>query len=242
MKKKNNAKAKTKSKIKFAGAAAAAAALGSGLLATRVRNLNKEDTQRWDDTAGVYGIKSAVNKKVYARLTELIKSELNTDMRVLEIASATGELARDIAEDCGYIVASDISEAMIQKARSRGTPDNLMWDIQDGACLTYPDGSFDAVIIVDALHAVAYPEDILDQAKRVLKENGIIIVPNHINTGGITETVKDNAKGFFGFTDYNAWNYDEYIEFIAENGLRIVKEELIEGSMPVAYVSAVKEE
>lgn len=237
---KKKSKKKGSCKPKIIGAAAAVAALGAGIFATRIKNLRKEDTELWDDVAGVYGLKSTINRKTYNKLGEIIKEDIEDDMRVLELATATGEIARSIADSCGYIIASDFSEAMIEKARSKGTPDNLMWDIQDAACLTYPNESFDAVIIVDALHAVQYPEEILDQAGRVLKKDGILIVPNHIAMGGIAESVKGGTKGFFGFDTYNTWNYEEYIDFIDSNGWNILKEEFINGSVPMAYVAAAK--
>ncbi len=233
-------KKKRSCKPKFIGAAAAATAIGAGIFATRIRNMKKEDTELWDDVAGVYGLKSAINRKTYNKLRELIKEDIEDDMKVLEIATATGDIARDLADSCGYIIASDFSEAMIKKAKSKGTPQNLMWDIQDAACLTYPDESFNAVIIVDALHAVQYPEEILDQAKRVLKKDGILIAPNHIAMGGLAESVKGGTKEFFGFDTYNEWNYEEYIDFIASNGWNILKEEFIAGSVSMAYVMAEK--
>jgi len=240
MKKKKKKKGSIQTKM--IGAAAAAAAIGAGILITRSRNMQKEDSQLWDGVSKVYGMKAAVNRKTYDKMIELIKLELAPDMKVLEIASATGEIAREIAPECGHIIASDFSEAMLERARSKGTPDNLMWDLQDASCLTYTNESFDVVIIVDAMHVMPFPKEVLDQAKRVLKPDGVLIAPNHVTKGDIADTVKDGAKEMLGMGSYNEWGYDEYLDLIKSNGWNIVHDELIEGMMPTAYVVAEKDE
>lgn len=224
------------------GAVTAAAAAAAGILSIRKKNKSKSDYALWEDTAKIYELKFKLNSRCYDEIIRMIKEELTPEMRVLEIAASTGDIAREIADGCGPIIASDFSETMINKAREKGTPVNLMWDIQDAECLTYPDESFDAVIIVNALNIMEDPQTVIEQAKRVLKPEGVLIVPNYVEMGGKREKLTSGLRSFFGYKNYTTWTYESYITFLAENGLTAVRQDLITGANPVAFVVAMRDD
>src|SRR5579863_7517697 len=71
-------------------------------------------------------------------------------MRVLDIATGTGlsaEAALAAVGPTGHVTAADISPAMAGRARERlGEVPNVSVSVEDGQALSFPDGSFDAVL------------------------------------------------------------------------------------------------
>ena len=49
--------------------------------------------------------------------------------------------------------------------------------------LPYADESFDVVIVSNALHIVPQPEKALQEIKRVLKDDGVLIAPTFTHAG-----------------------------------------------------------
>src|SRR5689334_8860697 len=77
----------------------------------------------------------------------LSHARLAPGMRVLDIATGTGlaaEAAVQAVGPSGHVTATDISPAMIAKARERlgGLP-NVSFSIEDGQALSFPDADFD---------------------------------------------------------------------------------------------------
>ena len=60
--------------------------------------------------------------------------------------------------------------------------------------LPYADKSFDVVIVSNALHIVPQPEKALQEIKRVLKEDGVLIAPTFTHAGN---SFSGKVKAFF---------------------------------------------
>jgi ubiquinone/menaquinone biosynthesis C-methylase UbiE len=71
-------------------------------------------------------------------------------MRVLDVATGTGlsaEAALAAVGPTGHVAASDLSPAMVDKARERlGNVPNASVSVEDGQALSFLDGSFEAVL------------------------------------------------------------------------------------------------
>lgn len=225
----------------IAGLAAVMAA-GAVIYKKSKNNRNKDEYTLWEDTAAFYDLKFLHNKKLYNKIIEMIGEELNPDMKVLELAAATGVVARGISPYCGSIIASDFSEKMISKAKSHRTPPNLLWDVQDAEFLTYPDDSFDAVVMVNALDTMTNPEAVIEQVKRVLNKDGIFIAPGIVTMPGITSNTVNMLKSSIGYGSHSYWDYDEYVNMFEDYGFKVIRSEFIGGRLPVAFVVAVKGE
>jgi SAM-dependent methyltransferase len=69
--------------------------------------------------------------------------------RVLEVAAGTGALTRAMSSRLpagAEIVATDLNEAMLDRARSVGTSRRVEWRRADALALPFPDASFDVVV------------------------------------------------------------------------------------------------
>jgi len=98
--------------------------------------------------------------------------------RVLDVATGTGIAAFMAAErsgDGGEVVATDISERMLEQtqayARERGVT-NMRFQRADAEELDFPDDSFDAVACVLGLMYPADPQRAIEQMYRVLRPGG----------------------------------------------------------------------
>jgi ubiquinone/menaquinone biosynthesis C-methylase UbiE len=72
--------------------------------------------------------------------------------RVLDVGCGAGSFAVRLADRAEHVDAVDKSEAMIEAARRRPTPANVAYTPGDVMELPLPDGAYDAIVSVTALH------------------------------------------------------------------------------------------
>jgi ubiquinone/menaquinone biosynthesis C-methylase UbiE len=103
-------------------------------------------------------------------------AEVKPGMRVLDIATGTGlsaEVALSVVSPTGHVTASDLSPAMIDKARERlGSAPNASTSVEDGQALSFLDESFDAVLCNLGLMFFPDPVRGLSEFRRVLRRGG----------------------------------------------------------------------
>ena len=133
----------------------------------------------WDLYAPIYSRAMRAEERSYAflyrRIPKLVRAK-----EVLELATGPGVLAKRIAPVTKRMLATDYSEGMIAEAKKGACPKNLRFEVADALSLPYADASFDAVIIVNALHLLPEPERALREIARVLRQDGILIAPNFV--------------------------------------------------------------
>ncbi|MGY3120607.1 SAM-dependent methyltransferase [Bradyrhizobium sp. S3.14.4] len=99
--------------------------------------------------------------------------------RVLEVGVGTG-ISLPLYAPHLRIFGTDISEAMLDKARQRVTEGNLKnvegLAVMDAEKLEFPDNSFDVVMAQYVVTAVPNPEVALDEFARVLRPGGELII------------------------------------------------------------------
>ena len=103
--------------------------------------------------------------------------------RVLDIGSGSGRLAIELARrspDALKIIGLDMSREMLEKARfnarQAGVGDRVRFVQADASALPFPDGSFDLVISYASLHHWLDPVAVFNEARRVIKPGGTIII------------------------------------------------------------------
>src|SRR5262249_1204628 len=94
-------------------------------------------------------------------------------MRVLDIATGTGlsaEAALAAVGPTGHVTASDLSPAMVDRARERlGNAPNASVSVEDGQALSFLDGSFEAVLCNLGLMFFPNPARGLSEFRRGLR-------------------------------------------------------------------------
>ncbi len=122
----------------------------------------------WDKNAGRYDRFMRKDRAAYDEMYELIRPVVK-GKTVLELATGTGLIAKNIVNAAAHIEATDASAEMIAEAKRDNRSAKLHFSVQDMFRLPYADKSFDVVIVSNALHIVPQPEKALAEIRRVLK-------------------------------------------------------------------------
>ena len=196
----------------------------------------------WDRNAGLYDCFMRKDKAVYEKMYELICSVVK-DKTVLELATGTGLIAKHIVKATAHIEATDASAEMIAEAKRDNQSAKLHFSVQDMFRLPYANKSFDVVIVSNALHIVPQPEKALQEIKRVLKDDGVLIAPTFTHAGN---SFSGKVRAFFmklaGFPLRSKWTSAEYLRFLSQNGWTVRKSAVLKASFPLTYTECVKSE
>jgi phosphatidylethanolamine/phosphatidyl-N-methylethanolamine N-methyltransferase len=139
--------------------------------------------------------------------------------RVLEVGIGTG-ISLPLYGPNVRIFGTDISEAMLKKAKQRVTELRLKnvegLSVMDAEKLEFPDNSFDVVMAQYVVTAVPNPEVALDEFARVLRPGGELIILTRVSAdAGMRRFIEQQLQpvvtrlGFrtaeFGWSRYTRW-------------------------------------
>jgi len=115
-------------------------------------------------------------------LRERIAGELHSARRILEMGCGSCELVRFLAEESGpRVIGVDIADGNFPD--DSGLAEGIECRKADAGHLDFiPNGAFDAVVSVYALHEMEKPLEILTEANRVLRTGGEVLLvdfPRH---------------------------------------------------------------
>ena len=194
----------------------------------------------WDKNAGRYDRFMRKDRAAYDEMYELIRPVVR-HKTVLERATGTGLIAKKIVNAAAHIEATDASTEMIAEAKRDNRSAKLHFSVQDVFRLPYADKSFDVAIVSNALHIVPRPEKALQEIKRVLKDDGVLIAPTFTHAGN---SFSGKVKAFFmkpaGFPLHSRWTSEEYLRFLRQNGWTVQKSVVLKASFPLTYAECVK--
>ena len=202
----------------------------------------REHKNFWDRNAGRYDRFMRKDRAAYEKMYELIRPIVKAKT-VLELAAGTGMIAKNIVIAAAHIEATDASAEMIAEAKRDSRSARLHFSVQDMFRLPYADGSFDAVIVSNALHIVPQPEKALREIRRVLKDDGVLIAPTFTHAGN---SFFGKVRAFFmklaGFPLHSRWTSEEYLTFLQQNGWTVRKSVVLKASFPLTYTECMKSE
>ena len=202
----------------------------------------QEHKDFWDKNAGRYDRFMRKDRAAYEKMYELIRPIVK-NKTVLELATGTGLIAKNIVNAAAHIEATDASAEMIAEAKRDNRTAKLYFSVQDMFCLPYANQSFNVVIVSNALHIVPQPEKALQEIKRVLKDDGVLIAPTFTHAGN---SFSGKVKAFFmklaGFPLHSRWTSEEYLRFLRQNGWAVRKSAVLKASFPLTYAECVKSE
>ena len=193
----------------------------------------KERKTFWDKNAGRYDRFMRKDRAAYEEMYKLIRPVVKAKT-VLELATGTGLIAKHIVNAAAHIEATDASAEMIAEAKRDNHSAKLHFSVQDMFRLPYADKSFDVVIVSNALHIVPQPEKALQEIKRVLKEDGVLIAPTFTHAGN---SFSGKVKAFFmklaGFPLHSRWTSEEYLRFLRQKRLDGAEKRCPESLVPI---------
>ncbi len=109
------------------------------------------------------------------------RAAIRPGMRVLDIASGTGDLARAFAKragSTGEVWMTDINDSMLRVGRDRMMDAGMVLPtaVCDAERLPFPDGYFDRVSVAFGLRNMTHKDRALAEMARVLKPGGKLLV------------------------------------------------------------------
>jgi ubiquinone/menaquinone biosynthesis C-methylase UbiE len=124
------------------------------------------------ESKGLY----VVGKDTVEGLVERLASYRNLG-EVLDVGCGPGYFSRPLAFEANQLVCTDISEGMLRLAAAHlADMENTRVELADCFHLPFRPESFDTVSMSNLLHVIEQPERALDEARRVLRPAGRLLV------------------------------------------------------------------
>ena len=145
------------------------------------QHLNNESRDNWTTNADYWDERMGEGNEFHLKLiepTQLSMLDLQPDELVLDTACGNGQFARKMAQLGARVVATDISERMIENAKARTTEnaDRIEYKVVDATSreqlLALGEGRFDAAVCTMAIMDMASIDPLFESLTRLLKDQG----------------------------------------------------------------------
>ena len=145
---------------------------------------------------------------------------------VLEIGIGTGSSLQYYPKET-KVVGIDISPDMLEVAKKRIVKDKIHNKhilLMNGERLSFPDNSFDKVVGMYVVSVTQNPQVLVEEMKRVCKNDGDIFIVNHFSTEQDNTFVKMFEKGLMPISKILGWKpYFPFDEFNAYANLDVLE-------------------
>jgi ubiquinone/menaquinone biosynthesis C-methylase UbiE len=164
--------------------------------------------------------------KIYSRYwnKQFLSHLPENSLSVLDNGCGTGDLIRDIVPYGGLLIGSDISKAMIRRARDLiGERANITWVVSPSESLPFADNVFEVLCFRGALHHMADEISSLKEAYRVLRNGGLLMLSEPNDDSILLRVPRRIAKrrmARFG-RDHKAFRSKKWLKTIREIGFSI---------------------
>ena len=144
--------------------------------------------------------------------------------RVLDVACGTGVVTRTMAAELPEttsIVATDLNQAMLDRAAARGTARPVVWRQADAMALPFDDGAFDAVVC--QFGVMFFPDKAAAhaEARRVLRPGGRMCICSWAPEGVIGEFFRTTSGHLPppppGFSPPPLWGSADHVRKLFED-------------------------
>jgi len=171
-------------------------------------------------------------------------ADLKEGETVLDLGSGAGIdcfLAANKVGESGKVIGVDMTYQMLDKAREnalKGNYENVEFRLGEIENLPVADNSVDVIISNCVINLSTDKKRVYEEAYRVLKPGGRIVVSDIVLHRELPESIKQNLKAYAGCIS-GAMLKDEYLNVVKETGFTLaeVSEQTSCGSPSVAYDS-----
>ncbi len=182
-------------------------------------------------------------------LREAIAGKLRQERGLGEVAEfgcGTGYFTQAIAEYAECVIATDLSEEMLEAARNRlNNFRNVTFQKEDSENLSLPSSRFDTVVMANVLHTVEHPARALEESRRVLRDGGRLLVVSYTSYGTNWFELMELAFRYFqkfGWPPnyYRNYSPDELVSLVENAGFTVEEIRVISDTAKALYLKARK--
>lgn len=202
------------------------------------RRANK-DLQYWERHASKYDLSLGPLGGPLPRMLELVAEAVNGRARALEVAAGTGLVTAVLARTAAEVVATDYAAAMVERLRDKvgaAGLENVECQQADIYALPFEPGSFDAVVAANVLHLLPDLDGALAALTRMLRPEGILIVPTFCHDETRLSWVVSRLLAVTGFPGHRRFTVGSLRTALEVAGVVVDRCEAIPGLLPVGYV------
>ncbi|MEM7105159.1 MAG: class I SAM-dependent methyltransferase [Bacteroidota bacterium] len=142
---------------------------------------------------------------------------------ILEVGVGTG-ISLLSYPDITTVTGIDVSKEMLEKAEEKiqkAEATNVSVKLMDAQNMEFPDNSFDKLALMYVVSVVPDPVKLMQEAKRVCKPGGDIMVLNHFSNSG--RIINFFEKKLSKISEKLGWVPDFSVDkFIKENNLEVI--------------------
>jgi len=148
--------------------------------------MDEEKTERyWSRFSETYDANQeyVVNKDLLDEIKDNL-NELSDLGGMVEFGCGTGYFTETIAQKANRIVATDLSDELLEQAKRR-LEKNQKVTFQKENCVktSFGSGEFDSVFMANLIHVIEDPLGALQESHRICKDGGVLIIVTYTNYG-----------------------------------------------------------
>ena len=219
--------------------------VGHNVKNSTMKNRVELEKTFWNSFADKYdGFINNNLSKTYRIILDNLANDTKMTKNLLEIATGTGIIALKLSDHISKIIAIDIAPEMIKIAQEKciqKSISNIDFRIGDSCSLEFQDKTFDTIIASNVLHLLFEPDLALQEMRRVLEDNGQIIIPTYCHGANLKSHIISRLMGLAGFKARTRWTLATFRDLVKNNGFRIIKEDVIKDKIPLLYLIGEKE-
>ena len=156
-----------------------------------------------DELAVTYESPIAYKRWFYGRRFKAVVAALGAEPGddVLEVGCGSGYYTRALVRLGAQVTATDLSPAYVKQAR-RLAPE-AEFQVEDAQRLSFPDASFDRVLLTEVIEHVQNPSAAIREAHRVLRPEGVLAVstPSRRSYMNVAYALKRRLRRY-GFNEH----------------------------------------
>jgi SAM-dependent methyltransferase len=118
--------------------------------------------------------------------------------RILEVGCGSGSYTRELARAGVELTATEFAPAQLAQAERNVGPSEVVFRLDDAQSLTFPDATFDKLLLSEVIEHVPDPERAIAEAARVLRPGGLLVAstPSRFSPLNLAYGVKRRVRRY----------------------------------------------